>query len=65
MEQYANLKEVETFIKEEITTAAFIENKEIDIFGQSGFNFTSDQFEGYIHPADYVEIVTNINFLSN
>lgn len=65
MEQYANLKKVETFIKEEITTLAFEENRDIDIFGQTGFDFTSENFEGYIHPADYVEIVTNMNFMSN
>ena len=64
MERFADLNKVRNYVKETMITDAMVSGTQIDVFGQSGYDFCCDQFEGYIAPADYSEIVTEMNWLS-
>ena len=59
-----NLENVtlKNYIKNDMTRES---DGEASIFGQSGYDFVSAHFDFYIHPAEYVEIVNSINFLSS
>ena len=64
MKQFADLKMVKEFIKTQFLNVSILKGveSEVNIFSQTGYDFVCAEFEGYIAPYDYADIICEIDF---